>query len=61
MRRLVLTYNIPYCTTVEAARTLVNALESVGKGREFSCLPLKVYGEGAGEGDGEMDSEMDGG
>ena len=53
LRRLVLTYNIPYCTTVEAATTLVNALEFLGKDREFSCQPLKGYREGDGESDGE--------
>jgi carbamoyl-phosphate synthase large subunit len=39
-RRLVLTYNIPYCTTVEAAEALVNALAAVGKGRPFTYHPL---------------------
>jgi carbamoyl-phosphate synthase large subunit len=42
-RRLVLTYNIPYCTTVEAAQALVGALTALGKERRFTYLPLKGY------------------
>ena len=40
-RRLVLIYNIAYCTTVEAAQALVKALDAVGKDRPFSYLPLR--------------------
>jgi carbamoyl-phosphate synthase large subunit len=40
-RRLVLTYNIAYCTTVEAAQALVQALDAVGKDRPFTYLPLR--------------------
>jgi len=39
-RRLVLTYNIPYFTTVEAARALVNALQAVPTGG-FAYAPLR--------------------
>ncbi|MCZ6748238.1 MAG: carbamoyl-phosphate synthase large subunit, partial [SAR324 cluster bacterium] len=45
LRRLILAYNIPYCSTIEAARTLVNALAEMGKSRNFSYLPLRGYGE----------------
>ncbi|MCH9047025.1 MAG: carbamoyl-phosphate synthase large subunit, partial [SAR324 cluster bacterium] len=45
LRRLVLTYNIPYCTTVEAARTLVDALHAMGSEPAFSYTPLRGYGE----------------
>jgi carbamoyl-phosphate synthase large subunit len=47
LRRLVLTYNIPYCTTLEAARTLVDALQALGAERRFTYLPLRGF-EGAG-------------
>ncbi len=40
-RRIALTYNIAYCTTVEAARALVNALGAMGKDRAFTYLPLR--------------------
>jgi carbamoyl-phosphate synthase large subunit len=43
LRRMVLTHNIAYCTTVEAARTLVNALETTGRERSFTYLPLRGY------------------
>ncbi len=43
MRRLVLTYNIPYCTTLEAAQALVNALEAMGRERVFTYMPLKGF------------------
>ena len=46
LRRLVLTYNIPYCTTLQAAQALVNALEVMGRERAFTYTPLKGYGEG---------------
>ncbi|MBI4081085.1 MAG: carbamoyl-phosphate synthase large subunit [Candidatus Lambdaproteobacteria bacterium] len=39
-RRLILTYNIPYCTTVEAARALVLALQTT-KGQRFQYAPLR--------------------
>jgi carbamoyl-phosphate synthase large subunit len=42
-RRLVLTYNIPYCTTVQAAQAIVNALAALGKERRFTYQPLKGY------------------
>jgi carbamoyl-phosphate synthase large subunit len=42
-RRLVLTYNIAYCTTVEAANAIVRALSEVGKERRFTYQPLKGY------------------
>ncbi|HKJ00484.1 MAG TPA: carbamoyl-phosphate synthase large subunit [bacterium] len=45
LRRMVLTYNIAYCTTVEAARTLVHALEQTGRERAFTYLPLRGYGD----------------
>ena len=45
LRRMVLTYNIAYCTTVEAARTLVDALEATGRERSFTYLPLRGYGD----------------
>jgi carbamoyl-phosphate synthase large subunit len=45
LRRMVLIYNIPYCTTVEAARTLVSALETTGRDRAFTYLPLRGYGD----------------
>jgi carbamoyl-phosphate synthase large subunit len=40
-RRLVLTYNIAYCTTVEAGQALASALDAVGKSRPFTYLPLR--------------------
>ena len=43
MRRLVLTYNIPYCTTLEAAQALVDALEAMGRERAFTYTPLKAF------------------
>ena len=43
MRRLVLTYNIPYCTTLEAAQALVDALEAMGRERAFTYAPLRGY------------------
>jgi carbamoyl-phosphate synthase large subunit len=43
LRRLVLTYNIPYCTTMEAARALVDALSAMGRERRFTYLPLKGF------------------
>jgi carbamoyl-phosphate synthase large subunit len=46
-RRLVLTYNIPYCTTVQAAQAIVNALASLGKERRFTYQPLKGYAAAA--------------
>ena len=45
LRRLVLTYNIPYCTTLQAAQALVNALEVMGRERAFAYTPLKGFGE----------------
>jgi carbamoyl-phosphate synthase large subunit len=45
LRRMVLIYNIAYCTTVEAARTLVGALEATGRERAFTYLPLRGYGD----------------
>ena len=48
LRRLVLTYNIPYCTTLQAAQALVNALEVMGRERAFTYTPLKGFRE-AGE------------
>jgi carbamoyl-phosphate synthase large subunit len=47
-RRLVLTYNIAYCTTVEAAVALANALDAVGKDRPFTYLPLRDKGTPGG-------------
>jgi len=49
LRRLVLTYNIPYCTTLQAAQALVNALEVMGRERAFTYAPLKGFRE-VGEG-----------
>lgn len=43
MRRLVLTYNIPYYTTLEAAQALVSALETMGRERKFVYTPLKGF------------------
>jgi len=43
LRRLMLAYNIPYCSTLESAATLVNALAEVGKFRNFVYLPLRGY------------------
>jgi carbamoyl-phosphate synthase large subunit len=43
LRRLMLAYNIPYCSTLEAASTLVNALVEVGKHRAFTYLPMRGY------------------
>jgi hypothetical protein len=40
-RRLTLTYNIAYCTTVEAAQALATALGALGKDRPFTYTPLK--------------------
>ncbi|MDH5752442.1 MAG: carbamoyl-phosphate synthase large subunit [Deltaproteobacteria bacterium] len=49
-RRLVLTYGIAYCTTIQAARALVQALEAMGRERKFTYSSLKGYaGEGAGQ------------
>ena len=45
LRRMVLTYNIPYCTTVEAAGTMVRAMEAMGPDREFEYSPLLGYSE----------------
>ncbi|MCH8077375.1 MAG: carbamoyl-phosphate synthase large subunit [SAR324 cluster bacterium] len=45
LRRMVLTYNIPYCTTVEAAGTMVRAMEEMGPGRDFEYYPLLGFGE----------------
>jgi carbamoyl-phosphate synthase large subunit len=45
LRRMVLTHNIAYCTTIEAARTLVGALETTGRERDFVYLPLRGYGD----------------
>ncbi|MDH4248400.1 MAG: carbamoyl-phosphate synthase large subunit, partial [Deltaproteobacteria bacterium] len=42
-RRLVLTSNIAYCTTIQAARALVNALAALGKERIFTYTPLRGY------------------
>lgn len=44
LRRLVLTYNIPYCTTIEAAQALVAALGEMGPERSFSYEPLRGAG-----------------
>ncbi len=44
LRRMVLTHNIPYCTTVEAAGTMVRAMEAMGPERDFQYLPLLGYG-----------------
>ena len=41
LRRMVLIHNIAYCTTVEAARTLVGALETAGRERAFTYQPLR--------------------
>ncbi|MDH4120305.1 MAG: carbamoyl-phosphate synthase large subunit [Deltaproteobacteria bacterium] len=41
LRRLVLAYNIPYYTTLEAARALVAALDTVGPSRDFEFKPLQ--------------------
>ena len=49
LRRLVLTYEIPYCTTVEAARALVEALEDIGVENPFSYTPLRGYSPGIGD------------
>jgi carbamoyl-phosphate synthase large subunit len=49
-RRIALTYNIAYCTTVEAALALVNALAAVGKDRPFTYLPLRETGGGTARG-----------
>ncbi len=43
LRRLVLTYNVPYCTTLEAAQALVSALEEMGPGRAFTYTPLRGF------------------
>jgi len=43
LRRMVLTYQIPYCTTMEAARTLVGAMETLGPGAAFTYSPLGGY------------------
>lgn len=43
-RRLVLAHNIAYCTTVEAAKALVNALDALDKGRGFTYSPLPLTG-----------------
>ncbi len=43
LRRLVLTYNIPYCTTMEAAHALVDALAAMGRERRFTYAPLKGF------------------
>ena len=45
LRRMVLTYNIPYCTTMEAAGTMVRAMEEMGPGRDFEYYPLLGFGE----------------
>ena len=42
---MVLTYNIPYCTTMEAAGTMVRAMEEMGPGRDFEYYPLLGFGE----------------
>ncbi|MEE8395112.1 MAG: carbamoyl-phosphate synthase large subunit, partial [bacterium] len=44
LRRLVLTYNIPYCTTLEAAQALVAALGEMGPERSFTYEPLRGAG-----------------
>jgi carbamoyl-phosphate synthase large subunit len=43
LRRMVLTYQIPYCTTIEAARTMVEALVHLGPDRTFTYAPLRGY------------------
>jgi len=43
LRRLVLTYNIPYCTTMEAAHALVEAMAAMGRPRHFTYTPLKGF------------------
>ena len=45
LRRLVLTYRIPYCTTLEAAMALVDALAALGPERNFTYTPLKAYAQ----------------
>jgi carbamoyl-phosphate synthase large subunit len=40
-RRLVLTYNVAYCSTVQAAQALVSALGAMGKDRPFTYAPLR--------------------
>ncbi|MBI3991874.1 MAG: carbamoyl phosphate synthase large subunit, partial [Candidatus Lambdaproteobacteria bacterium] len=43
LRRMVLTYQVPYCTTVEAAGTMVRALAALGREQHFTYTPLKGY------------------
>jgi carbamoyl-phosphate synthase large subunit len=47
LRRLMLAYNIPYCSTVEAASALVNALAELGRERKFTYIPLRGYSPGS--------------
>ena len=42
MRRMTLMYNIPYCTTIEAAEQMVDALAFFSNGRSFGFHPLPV-------------------
>ena len=43
LRRMVLTYQMPYCTTMEAAGTMVRALAALGREQHFTYTPLKGY------------------
>jgi hypothetical protein len=50
LRRLMLAYNIPYCSTIEAASALVNALAELGRERKFTYVPLRGYKQDPGRG-----------
>ena len=42
IRRMTLMYNVPYCTTIEAAKKMVDALVFFANGRPFDFHPLPV-------------------
>ena len=43
LRRMILAYNIPYCSTLEAAHAMVSAMAEMGKERSFTYHPLRGY------------------
>ncbi len=40
LRRMTLTYNVPYCTTMEAAKQMAASLASFSKGNRFDYQPI---------------------
>ena len=47
LRRLILAYNIPYCSTLEAAGAMVDALAELGRERAFQYQPLRGFSPAA--------------